>query len=62
MKELYIAPELEIVTFAPVEQLANGYLEGYARTIAGPATKNGGESGDVDVSIPGDQNGEGSPY
>ena len=25
MKELYISPETEIITFAPVEQLANNY-------------------------------------
>lgn len=63
MKELYIAPELEIVTFAPVEQLASGYLEGYARTIGGSVTKNGGASDpdvDVDVIIP-DAGGEGTP-
>ena len=53
MKELYIAPELEIVTFVPVEELASGYLQGYARSIGG-ATRNGGTSDvDVDVPIPG---------
>lgn len=63
MKELYIAPELEIVTFVPVEQLASGYLEGYARTLGGAATRSGDASNpdvDVDVSIPG-ANGEGNP-
>lgn len=59
MKELYNAPELEMVTFVPVEQLANGYLEGYVKAISGPATRNGGESeGDIDVSIDSD---EGTP-
>lgn len=33
MKELYNAPELEIVTFVPMEQLAAGYLSGYAKLI-----------------------------
>ncbi len=63
MKELYIAPKLEIVTFVPMEQLASGYLEGYARTLGGSATRNGGASdldADVDVSIPG-AGGEGTP-
>lgn len=61
MKELYIVPELEIVTFVPMEQLASGYLEGYARSIGGSVTKNGGASEvDVDVSIPG-AGGEGTP-
>jgi len=61
MKELYIVPELEIVTFVPMEQLANGYLEGYAKSIGGAATKNGGVSDpdvEVDVTIDG---GEGTP-
>ena len=60
MKELYIVPELEIVTFVPMEQLASGYLEGYARSIGGSVTKNGGASdpGDIDVTIDG---GEGTP-
>ena len=61
MKELYNAPELEIVTFVPMEELAAGYLEGYARTISG-ATRAGGTSGDdvdIDITIPG--NDEGTP-
>ena len=63
MKELYNAPELEIVTFVPVEELAAGYLDGYARTIGG-ATRNGGASEgdvDVDITIPG-AGGEGDPF
>lgn len=60
MKELYIAPELEIVTFVPVEQLAAGYLEGYARTIGTSVTRNGeGDPSEGDIDIPVD-NGEGS--
>lgn len=62
MKELYNAPELEIVTFVPVEELAAGYLDGYARAIG--ASTRSGDTSDVDVDLPiyGDQNGEGSPY
>ena len=60
MKEIYLAPELEIVTFVPVEQLASGYLKGYASTIGGSATKNGGASGDVDIDITLPNNDEGS--
>lgn len=44
MKELYNAPELEIVTFVPVEQLANGYLSGYARLI--------GATSDDEIDVP----------
>lgn len=60
MKELYTAPELEIVTFVAVEQLASGYLEGYAKTIGATGAQTQAEGGsDVDVSV---DNGEGSPY
>ena len=60
MKELYNAPKLEIVTFVPMEQLAAGYLDGYARAIGGADTRSGGASaGDIDITIPG--NGEGTP-
>ena len=60
MKELYTSPELEIITFVPVENLASGYLDGYAKTIGatGPETRDGNTS-EVDVSV---DNGEGSPY
>ena len=61
MKELYLAPELEIVTFVPVEQLASGYLEGYASAIGGNATRNGGASGDVDIDITLPNGDEGTP-
>ncbi len=59
MKEQYNAPELEIVTFVPMEQLASGYLDGYVRSIGGGVTRNGGasEPGDIDIPIDG---GEGS--
>ena len=60
MKELYNAPELEIVTFVPMEELATGYLDGYARTIGG-ATRAGGTSGDVDIDITIPGNDEGTP-
>ena len=63
MKEQYIVPELEIVTFVPVEQLAAGYLGGYARSIGAGMTKGGTASDpdvDVDVPIPG-AGGEGNP-
>lgn len=61
MKELYNAPELEIVTFVPMEQLAAGYLDGYARAIGGRGTSEEGASGDIDITIPGNENGEGNP-
>ena len=61
MKELYNAPELEIVTFVPVEELAAGYLEGYARTIGGASTRAGGTSDDVDIDITLPNGDEGTP-
>lgn len=45
MKKQYNAPELEIVTFAPMEQLASGYLNGYAKLI--------GADDEIDVEISG---------
>lgn len=45
MKELYIAPELEIITFVPMEQIANGYLGGYAKLI--------GADDEIDLPISG---------
>lgn len=63
MKELYIAPELEIVTFVAMEELAAGYLSGYVKTIGGSGstvyaddasgTETTAWNGDIDVSIPG---------
>lgn len=45
MKELYNAPELEIVTFVPMEQLASGYLSGYAKLI--------GADDEIDIELSG---------
>ena len=63
MKEMYVAPELEIVTFIPMEQLASGYLEGYAKSIGSGITKNGeagaSNPGDIDITLP--DNAEGNP-
>ena len=60
MKEQYNAPELEIVTFVPMEQLANDYLGGYAKAINGHATKGGAsENGDIDIPVVGGD--EGTP-
>lgn len=64
MKELYIAPELEIVTFVAMEELAAGYLSGYVKTIGGAGgstvyandasgTETTAWTGDIDFSIPG---------
>ena len=48
MKELYTAPELEIVTFVPVEKLA--YLEQYIRSIGATSLYADDE---IDVQISG---------
>ena len=59
MKELYISPELEILCFAPMEQLANGFdnsvqvFENFSRL--GAADDNGASTtGNVkdDVTLP----------
>ena len=64
MKEMYIAPELQIVTFVPVESLASGYMDGYASAIGGGVTRNGVDGasnpGDIDITLP--NNEEGTPF
>ena len=60
MKELCNVPELENVTFVQMEELAAGYLDGYARVIGGTTRSGGIFEGDVDIPIPG-AGGEGTP-
>lgn len=50
MKELYTAPELEIITFVPVEQIASGYLTDYMRSIGADSLN----SDEIDVPLSGD--------
>ena len=49
MKELYIAPELELLSFAPAEQVANGSIEFDDVLGGGDGVKESGT--DIDIPI-----------
>ena len=56
MKEIYLAPEAELLTFVPVEKLANSFWNTWGAGTAKPNDfGDGTETSDGDVEIPFDQ-------
>ena len=59
MKELYIAPEMEIMCFAPMEKLANGFdiswqsYQNFSRLDSGVSAGGDLRDDDIEVTLPG---------